>query len=409
MKGDGMGEEQTRAGRRAAIGAAFLMAASAVGPGFLIQTSRFSAEGGLPFFYAILLVTLADIVAKANVWSVVGAAGLTGAEIADRIQKGLGTALTVLIVFGGLAFNTGNVGGMALGLSAVFGLDERIGALIGGAIAIAIFGFHGAKRIVDRLAVVLAAIIVASVLAVCIKTQPPVLVAVVSLPDLSAIPGMFFPLLTLLGGACGGYIPFSGAHRLLESEIRSPRRFRRSAVLGASVSGLVRLLLFFAVIGACYAGKTFLADNAEAIIRSDNPAARTFLLAAGKWGMRLFGVTLFAAGLACTVGAAYTSVSFLKTLHPFIQKHERSFILGMIGCSTLILLLFGSAARFAILAGTVNGFVLPASLGCILLACRKREIVGSYRHPLPLTVAGWLIVLLSAVLAVRSLVLLFIP
>ena len=390
-----------------AIGAAFLMAASAVGPGFLIQTSRFSAEGGLPFFYAILFVTLADVVAKANVWSVIGASGKTGAQIADSIKKGLGTALTVMIVFGGLAFNVGNIGGVALGLSAVFGLEERIGALIGGVLAAAILGLRGAKRIVDRLAVVLSAVIVASVLAVAIKTQPPVLTAAASVPTFSALPGMFFPLITLLGGACGGYIPFSGAHRLLESESGLPKVFRRSAVLGASVSGLVRLLLFFCVIGVCCAGRSWIAENAALIAASENPAAQTFLLAAGEWGKRLFGVTLFAAGLACTIGAAYTSVSFLKTLRPFIAAHERGFLLGMIGCSALILLLFGNAGRFAILAGTVNGFVLPVSLGCILLACRRKEIVGDYRHPLPLLLAGWFIVLLSGVLAIRLLVGLF--
>ena len=157
------------------------------------------------------------------------------------------------------------------------------------------------------------------------------------------------------------------------------------------------------------AGNTLLSGNAASIMNSENPAAQTFLLAAGEWGGRLFGVTLFAAGLACTIGAAYTSVSFLKTLHPFFAAHERACILGMIGVSTLILLVFGSAARFAILSGTVNGFVLPVSLGCILLASRKKDVVGEYRHPLPFTVAGWIVVLLAAVLAVRSLVLLFVP
>lgn len=403
-----MGEGEKRISRSAALGAAFLMAASAVGPGFLIQTSRFSAQGGLSFFYVILFVTLADIVTKANIWSVVGAAGLSGAQIADRVRKGLGTVLTAMILFGGLAFNVGNIGGTALGLSAVFGLDERIGALIGGALAAGIFCFHGAKRVIDRLAIVLSATIAASLLAVVIKTQPPVLAAVAAPPAPSELAAWFFPLITLLGGACGGYIPFSGAHRLLESGSGSPKAFRRSAALGASMSGAIRLLLFFCVIGGCYAGRTLLDENAAAVIHADNPAAQTFLLAAGTWGKRLFGVTLFAAGLACTIGAAYTSVSFLKSLLPAAARHERGFILGMIGLSALILLIFGNAARFAILSGTVNGFVLPVSLGCILLACRRRDIVGDYRHPPVFTIAGWFVVALSAVLAVRSLVLLFV-
>ena len=79
---------------------------------------------------------------------------------------------------------------------------------------------------------------------------------------------MFFPLITLLGGACGGYIPFSGAHRLLETGERTPAAFRRAAVLGASVSGLIRLLLFFCVIGACCAGRAFLSERAAAIVKA---------------------------------------------------------------------------------------------------------------------------------------------
>lgn len=390
------------------LGAAFLMAASAVGPGFLIQTSRFSAEGGLPFLYVVLFVTAADIVTKANIWSIVGATGLSGPMIADRVQKGLGTALTAAVAIGGLAFNVGNLGGIALGLSAAVGLSERIGALLGGLLAAGLFCLHGAKRVIDRLAVVLSAVIACGVLAVAIQSKPPVLAAVTSLPKPETLGSLFFPMLTLLGGACGGYIPFSGAHRLLESKHADPKAFRRTAVLGASVSGLIRLLLFFCVIGVCYAGKTLLADNAAAIAASSNPAAQTFYLAAGEWGRRIFGVTLTAAGLACTIGAAYTSVSFLKTLHPFIERHDRLFILGMIAVSAAILLIFGNATRFAVLSGTVNGFVLPASLCCILLASRRSDIVGAYRHPLPLLIAGWLIAALAAVLAVRSLVMLFV-
>lgn len=404
-----MRKEAERSRRGAVLGAAFLMAASAVGPGFLIQTTRFSAEGGLSFLYVILLVTLADIVTKANVWSVVGAANLSGAEIANRLRKGLGTVLTVMIAIGGLAFNVGNIGGAALGLSAATGLPEWAGVLVGGLLAMGIFLFAGAKRIVDRLAIALSAIIVSAVLAVCIKTQPPILFAAAAFPSPSAWTGAFFPMITLLGGACGGYIPFSGAHRLLEAGGGSPKTFRRAAILGAGVSGLIRLLLFFCVIGVCYAGNALLSDSAASIAGSENPAAQTFLLAAGEWGKRLFGVTLFCAGFACTVGAAYTSVTFLKSLHPFIERHDRTFVLGMIGVSALILLIFGGAARFAILAGTVNGFVLPVSLACILLACRRSSIVSGYRHPLPLAVAGWLVVLLSAVLAVRTLVMQFIP
>ena len=49
---------------------------------------------------------------------------------------GLGVFLVVLVVIGGLAFNIGNCGGVALGLNAIFGLNEKIGAGIAGALAV---------------------------------------------------------------------------------------------------------------------------------------------------------------------------------------------------------------------------------------------------------------------------------
>jgi len=41
-------------------------------------------------------------------------------------------------------------------------------------------------------------------------------------------------------------------------------------------------------------------------------------------------------------------------------------------------------------AGGLNGLVLPLSLGVILLASRRSSIVGAYRHPRSMTIAGTL-------------------
>jgi Mn2+/Fe2+ NRAMP family transporter len=49
-----------------------------------------------------------------------------------------------------------------------------------------------------------------------------------------------------------------------------------------------------------------------------------------------------------------------------------------------------------ILAGAVNGIILPLALTVILLAARKGKIVGTYRHPLWMTLAGWMVVIIMA-------------
>ena len=63
--------------RRAAIlGAMFLMATSAIGPGFITQTTTFTVQLGAAFAFAILASILVDIAVQLNVWRVIGVSGL---------------------------------------------------------------------------------------------------------------------------------------------------------------------------------------------------------------------------------------------------------------------------------------------------------------------------------------------
>ena len=115
------------------LGAAFLMATSAIGPGFLTQTSQFTAKYLSSFAFVIVCVIIMDMIAQTNVWSIVGVSGLRGQEIANKVLPGLGYLLVVLVVLGGLAFNIGNVGGVSLGFNAMIGIPEKAGVIIGGA------------------------------------------------------------------------------------------------------------------------------------------------------------------------------------------------------------------------------------------------------------------------------------
>ena len=118
------------------LGAAFLMATSAIGPGFLTQTSQFTAKYLSSFAFVIVCVIIMDMIAQTNVWSIVGVSGLRGQEIANKVLPGLGYLLVVLVVLGGLAFNIGNVGGVSLGFNAMIGIPEKAGVIIGGVLLV---------------------------------------------------------------------------------------------------------------------------------------------------------------------------------------------------------------------------------------------------------------------------------
>lgn len=389
------------------LGAAFLMATSAIGPGFLTQTSQFTAKFLASFAFVIVCVIIMDMIAQTNIWSIIGASGLRGQEIANKVLPGLGYVLIVLVVIGGLAFNIGNVGGVALGLNALIGLNEKLGAALGGALAICIFLSKSGKAIVDRFAQIMGGLIILVMLYVCFASKPPVGQAVVHIFTPENPRSLVAPMLTLLGGSCGGYITFSGAHRLLDAGYGGKQEevphFRKSVMTGIGVSGTVRILLFLCVLGVCTAGTAAVQANIDSITAAPNPAAEAFRLAAGNVGYRLFGLALFAAGTTSVIGAAYTSVSFLKTVHPFIAENERWFITGFIAFSTLVMVLLGGAKRMVILAGAVNGLILPISLCCMLLGCHKKEVVGEYKHPVWLQVLGWIVVCFAGYLAITAL------
>ena len=145
------------------------------------------------------------------------------------------------------------------------------------------------------------------------------------------------------------------------------------------------------------------AENVTAVTSAANPAAEAFRLAAGDIGYRLFGLALFSAGITSVIGAAYTSVSFLKTVHPFIAKNDKWFIVGFIAFSTLVMAILGGAKRMVILAGALNGLILPISLCCMLLGCHKKSIVDEYKHPVWLQILGWCVVGVAGYLAVTAL------
>lgn len=112
---------------------------------------------------------------------------------------------------------------------------------------------------------------------------------------------------------------------------------------------------------------------------------------------------MWSAAITSVIGAAYTSVSFFKTFHPKIEERSNLVIVAFIVLSTLVFLSVGRPITVLGWAGTINGFILPIGLGLILLASRKKSVVGEYQHPLWLQIAGWLVVSVMAVFSIQTL------
>ena len=127
--------------RSVLLGAAFLMATSAIGPGFLTQTATFTQTLLASFGFVILLSILLDIGAQLNIWRIIAVSEQRAQDIANKVLPGAGYLLALLIVMGGLAFNIGNVRFSVLGLYLLTGLSPVTGAFLSVLLAFCFFLF----------------------------------------------------------------------------------------------------------------------------------------------------------------------------------------------------------------------------------------------------------------------------
>ncbi|NNE98760.1 MAG: divalent metal cation transporter, partial [Pyrinomonadaceae bacterium] len=336
------------------LGAAFLMATSAVGPGFLTQTAAFTKTLLASFGFVILISVVIDIFAQLNIWRVLAVSGKRGQDVANETIPGSGYLLAGLIVFGGLAFNIGNIAGAGLGLEVLFDLKPQYGAAISALVGIAIFSFKDAGRAMDLFVKCLGFLMLALIVYVVVVSRPPIAEAAFRTFYPETISP--FAIVTLVGGTVGGYITFAGVHRLIDAGISgqdSLKEVNTSATTGILLTAVIRFLLFLAAFGVVAMGLT---------IDDKNPPASVFQNAAGTLGFKLFGLVMWAAAITSVIGAAYTSVSFLKTFHPKISERSKEFTIAFIAFSTLIFAFIGKPVLVLILAGTFNGFILPVGL-----------------------------------------------
>lgn len=393
-QGEGLGEKPTS--RSVLLGAAFLMATSSIGPGFLTQTTVFTQQLAASFAFVILISLILDVFAQVNVWRIIGVSGLRGQEIANKVLPGLGFLLSFLIVVGGLAFNIGNVAGAGLGLNAMTGLDPVPGAIISAVFAIFIFLVKEAGKAMDKVTQIAGGVMILLMLYVAFTTSPPIGEAIVRTVAPTEI--SMFAIVTLVGGTVGGYITFAGGHRLLDAGIKGPENLSsitKSSVFGIGVTGIMRVALFLAVLGVVSQGLTI--DN-------QNPAASVFQLAAGNVGYRMFGVIMWAAAITSVVGAAYTSVSFIRTFHPIIEKYHNYVIILFIIISTATFAIVGQPVNVLIIVGALNALILPLALAVILIGAYRKDIVGNYKHPLWLTIPGVIVAISMGYLAIVTLI-----
>lgn len=390
-------EEKKKGGRSVLLGALFLMATSAIGPGFITQTGQFTYSLGAAFAFAILVSILIDVAVQLNVWRIIGVSGMRAQELSNSLLPGLGIFLAVLVALGGFVFNVGNVAGGGLGMNSVLGMDATTGGILTSVLAILVFLSKKAGAALDKIVIVLGGIMIVATAYVAVVSNPPVG---------DALRNMVFPekvdfavITTLVGGTVGGYITYAGAHRMIDAGIHGPEYVRdiaNSSVTGVIVTGVMRFLLFLAILGVVAGGAQITTDSSI--------AAQAFGVAAGEIGTRLFGLILWGASISSVIGAAYTSVSFLTSKSSSMML-KNGLTVGFIVASTIVFVTLGKTpATLLIVAGAVNGLILPVGFAALLIIAtfRVKNLLQGYEYPAWLLIVGWISWAITVYLGVKS-------
>jgi Mn2+/Fe2+ NRAMP family transporter len=378
----------------AITGSVFLMATSAIGPGFITQTTVFTEKLRTSFGFIILCSIILDIIIQLNIWRIITISGLRAQDLSNKTVPGTGYVLAVLVCIGGLAFNTGNVAGAGLGLEVLTGMDIRLGVVASVLVALALFWYKQAGKAMDQFTKILGIVMIGLTIFIVYKSGPPVAETVRH----SFFPEIIDPtaIIILVGGTVGGYISFAGAHRLLDagiSGVENKNPVTNASIRAILLASLMRILLFLAALGVVYSG---------GILDPGNPAASVFKIAAGNMGFKIFGVILWSAAITSVIGSAYTSISFIKSFHPFLLKNQTWLVTIFILISTIIFLLIGKPVKVLVIVGALNAFILPFALGIILFASVKRKLFPDYRHPVWLQISGWVVVLILLIMSVNT-------
>jgi Mn2+/Fe2+ NRAMP family transporter len=373
--------------------AAMIMATSAIGPGFLTQTTVFTEQLRYNFGFIILLSIAIDIIAQVTIWKTLSYGNRPVQSFAADIHPALSFLLILGISLGGLIFNIGNLAGTGLGIAAMTDTSPAIGTFLSALVAGSIFYSKSALPKLDTLVKTLGVLMLV------------LLIVMIFLSDLDFGKLLHYTLLpekvdikatlTLVGGTVGGYITFAGAQRLLDSGLTGPAnqdKVARSAYQGIVFTGAFRFMLYVGVLSTVVAGVG---------LSGENPTASVFEAYFGSWGMRLFGLMIWAASLTSVLGATYTSMAFLKDLYPIFQKRVTP--LFFIGISLLVYLSYDKPVKLLLMAGYVNSFILPLALGVVLWAIAKHPSLKGMPINAIAIGLGWGLVLLLSYFGIISL------
>ena len=374
------------------IGPGAIITASFIGPGTVTTATRAGAGFGFALLWAVVFAIVATIILQEMVAriGVVTKQGL-GENIRELFDNKILKFASVYIVMiavaiGCAAYISGDLLGTSLGVSYLFNVSENIVAPILGVI-ILLLALSGGYKVIEKLMIILIIIMGITFITTMFVAGPDIL-ELLKGAFVPGIPsGSILLVIALIGTTVVPYNFFIHAQTASEKWGDTSRisDMRFDTILMISVGGLITAAILIT------AGALIHGTEVTSVVELAAPLEPLM----GGLAPVFISVGLFAAGfssaIASPMGAAATVSSFMQWKGGFQNKKYKLIFALVISIGIITSAIGFEPLEVLLIAQALNGLILPIIAIFIMIVINNKGLMGNFKNPLALNIAGYVI------------------
>jgi len=389
------------------LGPGAMVAAAFIGPGTLTTATAAGAATGMSLVWAICLSIIATLVLQELA---VRLALATNMDLAQLIRHaGIGRwwrlpviALVVIAIgVGNAAYQSGNLSGAAIGLSAAFPIQFDSVVMLTSAFACFLI-LLDQYRVLERVLVALVGIMALLFMGLAFICLP----ALASLESHRLMPGGSMGEVTLVLALIGTtVVPYNlflhatAARRRwqgvsVEEAIKQAKSESRFAIV---IGGLITIAIM------AVAASVLSVDTQEGVIEALIGAVNQRFFGLGSW---IIGGGLFAAGLTSAIAAPVAAGWAVSGVLGYsTDPHSRPFkwvSLSVLFIGGVFSILTERPISLIVTAQAANAVALPIIAGLLLVLANHKLVPVTYRNSLALNLATGFVIVLVGLLSVTK-------
>lgn len=395
------------------FGPSTLVTAAFIGPGTVTVCTLAGVQSGFSLLWAIIFSVITTIILQEMTarLGLVTQSGF-GEAIRNEIKIPVFRWMAIILVFGAIivgnaAYEGGNISGAVLGFEELlFGFDIEVNEtnipitpLFIGLIAFAVL-YIGELKIIEVFLVVLVIIMSLVFLSTAIVVQPDIIAILkgIFVPQIKE--GELLLVTGLIGTTVVPYNLFLHASIVREKykNVRELSDLRKENTVAIVLGGIISMSIIIT------SGATIFGEDG---IRSAADMANQLEPLLGSWAGYFLGVGLFAAGISSAItaplAAAYAANGILGW-----NTHTRSLKFRLVWIAILMIgvlaSMFGGSPIVIIqFAQVANGILLPVVAIFLLYLMNSSKLLGAYTNTLLHNVLGFIVLVVTLGLGIRSL------